>query len=245
MIPHPTWNLKDTKELILELYGKPKYIMAAQSLNSTVDRLDFARFHFHEAMSRWDAHLIDIQDCHPLEAALGSGDEETDARRARRLHELAAHVQACVHCLHTIPDILAHALYYGLALDVTTPLGERQINARNVASIVRTDSALQHLYDLFVSVHTSTDFKYLDALSNHGKHRSLVRTSVWWDMTGKAPDPVILQFSEFSYDGDKHDTRDVRPFLVAEYERISRALVDCGMELWNILKLKRESTPVA
>lgn len=239
MSVYPIWNMQETRELIADLYGKDQMLLARESLNSVVDRRDFAHFHFHEAMDRWEQHLIDIKDCNPVVVALGCGIEEIDNRRAQRMDELAAHVQACVHSLHTIPDIMAHALYYSLALDSISPLKERDIAAKKVTKKLIGDTSLQQLKDLFESMYSSGNFDYLDALNNHGKHRSIVRTAIWSDLTGKAENPIELQFSDFSYDGTRHKGRDIRSILTSEYERIARNIIDCGNELLRILKKRK------
>lgn len=237
----PTWDLQATRQMIVDLYGKDQMLLARESLNSVVDRRNFAHFHFHEAIDRWEQHLIDIKDCHPVEVALGSGDVDIDNQRAKRMHELGAHVQACVHSLHTIPDIMAHGLYYGLALNQRFPLGEREITAKSVSKKLAENSSLHHLEELFKSMYSSGDFAYLDALNNHGKHRSIVQTAIWSDLTGEAKDPISLQFSDFNHSGAKHDGRDIRSVLTNEYERIARSIIDCGVELWNVLKQRKEA----
>lgn len=239
------WDLQQTRQLIGDLFGKNQLLLARQSLNSTLDRLRFAGFHFHEAMARWDQHLEDIKEFHPFEVALGLGDEEVEHQRAKRMDELSAHVQACVQSLHAIPDILAHGIYYGLALNMKYPLAERKIAAWSVSEKLALDPSLHQLNDLFRFIYGSGDFEYLDALNNHGKHRSIVNTAVGSDLTGEAKDPISLQFSDFKYSGANHDRRDIRTVLTDEYERISKGIVDGGVELLNVLHLKKKDAAMS
>lgn len=58
---NPNWNMQETREVIADLYGKDQMLLARESLNSVIDRRDFAHFHFHEAMDRWEQYLIDIK----------------------------------------------------------------------------------------------------------------------------------------------------------------------------------------
>ena len=246
MSSYPIWDVKTTRELILSLYGKEHFLKANQSLNSALQRRDFAKFHYFEAFDRWEAHLEDIKNEDPIEVVLLTCEDEiANDRRAQRMDELAAHVHSCVHSLHTIPDTLAHALYYGLALNLSSPLKERKITASSVAKKLDEDSALTKLSDMFQSIYTSGDFTYIDALNNHGKHRSMVRPGTWFDMTGKATVPITLEFSDFSYDTARYARREIQPVLSREYERISKGVVDCGIEILNLLKeraLKPENT---
>lgn len=230
------WDLKETRELILRLHGKEQFLKANQSLNSALQRRDFARFHYFEAFDRWRAHLEDIKHEDPIEVVLACADEIANERRAQRMDELAAHVHSCVHSLHAIPDTMAHALYYGMALNLSSPLKERQITATSIAKLLDADSSLTELSRLFQSIYTGGDFAYINALNNHGKHRSMVRPSTWFDMTGKATAPITLEFSDFSYDEVSHARREIQPVISREYERISKGIVDCGIEILNVLK---------
>lgn len=239
MSANQEWDLQETRQLIGDMFGKEQLLLARQSLNSTLDRLRFAGFHFHEAMERWDQHHNDIKNFDPIHVVLGQGDEEVRHQRAERMDELSAHVQACVQSLHAIPDILAHGIYYSLALNIKYSLSERKIAAWSISQKLALDPSLRRLDDLFRSIYSAGDFEYLDALNNHGKHRSIINTAVWSDLTGLAENPISLQFSDFKYSGANYSRRDIRPVLTDEYARISKGIVQCGVELLNILKLKK------
>jgi hypothetical protein len=236
MTNYPVWDVKATKELILSLYGKEQYIKAQQSLNSSLQRRDFARFHYFVIFDRWGTHLDDIKNEDPINIVLACADEVVSDRRAQRMDELAAHVHSCVHSLHTIPDTMAHAIYYGLGLNLSLPLKERKITAAAIARGLDSDGSLKRMGDLFRSIYASGEFTYLDALNNHGKHRSMVQPATWFDMTEKSTQPITLEFSEFSYDGVSYARREIKPVLSSEYERISKSIVDCGVELMSVLK---------
>lgn len=236
MIIAPIWDVKSTRELILDMYGREQFLLANQSLNSALQRKDFARFHYFEAVDRWRAQLDDIRDIDPIEVVMACGDDSDVERRAQRMDELAAHVHACVHSLHTIPDTMAHALYYGLALNIGSTLKERQISAATVAKKLGNVGSHTKLLGFFQSIYLSGDFPFIEALNNHGKHRSLVRTGTWFDMTGRASDPVTLELSDFDFDGVRHVRREILPLLASEYERVSQAVVDCGIEMLYVLQ---------
>ena len=217
MSSYPIWDVKATKELIFDLYGKEQFLKAQQSLNSALQRRDFAKFHYFEAFDRWDAHLKDIEKDNPIHVALDCADEIAMERRAQRMDELAAHIHSCVHSLHTIPDTMAHAIYYGLALNLSSPLKERQITALAVAGRLSSDDSLGKVNDFFRSIYAGDSFSYISALNNHGKHRSMVRPATWFDMTGQALVPITLEFSEFSYDGIPYPRQEIKKILTFEY----------------------------
>jgi hypothetical protein len=236
MTESPTWDVKATRELIDKLYGNKQSLIARQSINSVLQRRDFARFHYFEAFERWDEHLEDIKDESPINIVLACADEITNEKRANLMEELAAHVHSCVHSLHTIPDIMGHALYYGLALDSNSPLSERRITAKSVAKILVLDESLTKLGELLESIYLEGSFNYIDALNNHGKHRSIIRPGTWFDLRAKSELPITLEFSEFIYDGVSYKRQQIKPILSQEYERIAASIIYCGIEFSNVLK---------
>lgn len=231
-----TWEVKKTRDLVNKLYGKKQYLIAKQSINSVLQRKDFARFHYFEAFERWDAHMEDIKNEDPINLVLACADEITNERRANLMEELAAHVHACVHSLHTIPDIMAHALYYGLSLDSRFPLNERSITAKSVAKILASNESLTTLSKLLQSIYVEGDFNYIDALNNHGKHRSIIRPGTWFDLRAKSEVPITLEFSEFIYDGINYERHEIKPILSNEFERIDANIIYCGIEFLNVLE---------
>ncbi|MBC3879614.1 hypothetical protein H8K38_17530 [Undibacterium sp. FT79W] len=126
------WNQEVTKQLIFDIYGKDQMLLARDSLVSVVERADFASFHIHEVTLRWDQHIGEVRDLKMGEVLAPTCDDRK-TRYASRFHEIGAHVQACVQSLHSFPDILSHALYYGLALDKKFKLNERDISHKAVA----------------------------------------------------------------------------------------------------------------
>jgi hypothetical protein len=231
------WDRGATKQLIFDIYGKGQMLLAKDSLVSMVERADFASFHIHEAMSRWGQHFSEVKDL-PMGELLAPTCNDRKARHATRFHEIGAHVQACVQSLHSLADILSHALYYGLALDKKFHLKEKDITYRTVAKKLAVDRSLEPLRRLFESIFTDGEFNYLTALDNHGKHRSIVASAVWFHV-GPDPKPVSLEFLGFIYAGTRYEGRPVLPFLICEYERIDMRMVECGIELHNVLQQRK------
>ncbi|MCY0915214.1 hypothetical protein [Massilia antarctica] len=89
---------------------------------------------------------------------------------------------------------------------------------------------------------TSGRAKYLAALSNHSKHRSTVKNLVSLDMMGTDPEPIRLNFESFNYGNKEFDQHEVLPLLEAEFNRISKIVVDSGIELHRILQAKFSSS---
>ncbi|MGZ9713885.1 hypothetical protein ACXX82_24110 [Glaciimonas sp. GNP009] len=231
------WDRGATKQLIFDIYGKNQMLLARDSLLSMVERAGFASFHILEATRRWNQHCSEVKEL-PMGEILAPMCEDRKKRHGDRLHEIGAHVQACVQSIHSIADILSHALYYGLAMDRECPLNERNIDYRTVAEKLAGDQSLLTLRKLFESIAKEGEFKYLEALNNHGKHRSIVTSAVWFHV-GAGPKTISLEFLGFKYSKTQYEGRPVLPFLVGEYERIHIRMNECGNELHNILLLRR------
>lgn len=86
----------------------------------------------------------------------------------------------------------------------------------------------------FASLVEGDDWKHLDALVNEGKHRSVARAGVTFDMTGKAAAPYWMRSEGFFRHGDYakgFPAREALPFLRAEWDRISVAIGAVGLAI--------------
>jgi hypothetical protein len=59
-------------------------------------------------------------------------------------------------------------------------------------------------------------------------------------MTGQALVPITLEFSEFSYDSIPYPRQEIKKILTFEYERISKSIVDCGIEMLILLRSRAD-----
>ena len=227
------WDLQETRTLVRARHGREQLEIARLSLGSTIDRREYARYHYHEAMELFDSHIGELHSSQRLfTVILGGNDEDEQDEFHQHLDRIGAHVTACVQSLHAIADIFAHAIYYSLGYNLLpSALSERQISLVPVKKMLSSKREHVGLAKALGSLSSHSDFKYLSALANHGKHRSLVRPKLWLHMTDKAPDPYTLQFQQFTYDGKPYAQRDIRPFLQSEFNRISVIVVETGNEL--------------
>lgn len=232
------WDRGATKQLIFDLYGEGQLMLANASLISMVERADFAGFHIREATWRWDQQMREGQGL-TIEELFSPTCDVRKTWLDRRFHEIGAHVQACVQSLHSLADILSHALYYGLALNKKFNLSERDITYKAVAKKLALDQSLVALHEIFYSF-TEGEFNYLTALDNHGKHRSIVESTVWFH-DNTVPKIAVLEFLGFTYAGTCFRGRPILPFLIAEYERINICMIECGIELHKVLQLRKQS----
>ncbi|MGE8189809.1 hypothetical protein [Pseudomonas sp. NPDC086278] len=143
--------------------------------------------------------------------------------------QAAAHITACVQSMHTVADMLAHTLYYayGMNLDKEKAVDAHRVGIRTVSQRLPEGKVKDQL-KLLVE-HES--FVYLSALTNHSKHRSMVKTSYSLDVTGEAATSHGLKFSGFEYGDQEFPERWVRPTLEAEYNRQAVLVVSIGQAL--------------
>lgn len=156
--------------------------------------------------------------------------------------KIRANITAFVQSLHAVADTCSHMLYYSLALDrLQTPLKERDIYANKVLKLLeqrRNDGYPEYdkLCKLFCEMTTADDYKYLNALTNTSKHRSIVRSELNEDATGRRKEKWILFLESFWYAGEFFEKTNAREFMRKEHDRIQHLTVNIGVELNHVLK---------
>lgn len=229
-----TWNREEVKHLVAFSYGKTQAELAYQSMNSTIDRQEYARYHYHNAKKLFDQHVEKLHS--PISFMKASIESSEELNQC--IWEIGAHVTACVQSLHSMGDIFAHAIYYALGYNLKQPppLSERKIDLHSVKRELEKTAEHVNLAQELVLLASGDDFTYLGALSNHSKHRSLIRTGMWGYITGKKLDPYTLEFQEFIYDKKTYPSRSILPFLQSEFDRQSLRIHEAGNVLNSVLK---------
>lgn len=232
------WDRDEARKLVALRYGKTQAELACQSMNSTIDRQEYARYHYRNAKNLFETCVGKFDSPVNLLKISTGGNEDARDEFNQCIWEIGAHVTACVQSLHAMGDIFAHAIYYALGynLKLSPPLLERKICLYAVKR--ELDRTLEHQdiaqeLDLLAS---GDDFAYLGALSNHSKHRSLIRSGLWVDFTGEKLDPYTLEFQGFIYDKKPYSRRLVLPFLQSEFDRQSLRIFEIGDVLNSVLK---------
>jgi hypothetical protein len=124
------WDYQKTETAIERCYGKNQLKLASPSLRSAVDRHQYARIHYHATLDLLDEIVkTQFQDKGFLKVILSNDESECACFHDFSL-KVGAHVTACIQSLHAAVDILAHAVYYSLALDrIPKPLEARKITS--------------------------------------------------------------------------------------------------------------------
>lgn len=233
------WSIEEAKNLVKTSYGKMQAELAYQSMGSTIDRQEYARYHYHNAKNLFDKYVGKLHSPENfVKMSWGGGDEGDQDEFHQCIWEIGAHVTACVQSLHAMADIFAHAIYYALGYNLKpSPLSERDINLNAVKRKLEQTAKHNNLAHELASLASGDDFAYLGALANHSKHRSLIRSGLYADLTGKKPNPYTLEFQEFTFDKTSYPRRPILPFLQSEFDRQSLRVIESGNVLNSVLKV--------
>ncbi|QHF45976.1 hypothetical protein PspS35_20090 [Pseudomonas sp. S35] len=234
---NPTWDIGLTEELVTAVFGATQWKKAHPSVRSMTDRPQFCRYHYHEALDMMNGYI----ESKLKETGLWGVYEDYDEFSYLML-KIRANITAFVQSLHAVADTCSHMLYYSLALDnLPRPLKERDIYAKEVLKLLEQqraagNSEYDKLCRFFREITTGDDYKYLNALTNTSKHRSIVRSELNEDATGKREEKWILFLESFWYAGELFEKTNAREFMRKEHDRIQYLTVNIGVELNDILK---------
>jgi hypothetical protein len=233
---NPTWDIGLTGELVTAVFGAAQWEKAHPSVRSMTDRPKFCCYHYHEALDMMNGYI----ESKLKETGLW-GVKDYDEFSYLML-KIRANITAFVQSLHAVADTCSHMLYYSLALDkLPRPLKKRHIYAKEVLKLLEQQRDAGHpeydkLCGFFREITTGDDYKYLNALTNTSKHRSIVRSELNEDATGKREEKWILFLESFWYEGELFEKTNAREFMRKEHDRIQPLTVNIGVELNNILK---------
>ena len=234
---NPQWDVRLTGKLITAVFGAVQWKKAHPSVRSMTDRPEFCRYHYHEALDMMNEYI----ESNLKETGLWGVYEDYDEFSYLML-KIRANIVAFVQSLHAVADTCSHMLYYSLALDkLPRPLKERDIHAKEVLKLLEQQRDAGHpeynkLCRLFREITTGDGYKYLNALTNTSKHRSVVRPELNEDATGKREDKWILFLESFWYAGELFEKTNAREFMQKEHDRIQPLTVNIGVELNEVLK---------
>lgn len=234
---NPTWDIGLTGELVTAVFGAAQWKKAHPSVRSMAERPVFCHYHYHEALGMMNGYI----ESNLNETGLSGIYEDYD-EFSYLMQKIRANIVAFVQSLHAVADTCSHMLYYSLALDkLSSPLKERDICAKYVLKVLEQqritgNSDYDKLCMLFCEVTAGEDYKYLCALANTLKHRSIVRPELNEDFTGMRDERWILFLESFSYAGELFGKTNAREFMQKEHDRIQPLTVSIGVELNEVLK---------
>lgn len=237
-----SWDIKETRNLVTDLFGSEQVELVRASLNSLVERRDFARYHFQEYKSILVTHIDSkFGEKHILELTLPLHNEECFSID-NALNQAAANVVACLQSLHCITDTLSYALYYAVGLNMSgTPLAPHRISAVTVKNAFAEMANLSGVASLIGQITDNPTLKHLDALVNHSKHRSIVRPSLNVDLRKSSGPTYNLEFPSIEYKGNHYPIADVQEFMENAYSVLSSQVNATGNALNAALRSMRST----
>ncbi len=231
------WNLKDTYALVRTVYGREQEMLAKASTQSLVDRLNFARYHYGEIRRLQRA----FERKHLAQGLLVDLFAQDGARKRAALESLmvkaGAHATAAIQSVHTIPDILAHAVYYSTRQQIkrSSPQG-RSVSIGTVLQVLESCPDLAELADVLRRATVGESWNHLSAIANSSKHRSVVRAVLSEDLTGNRQNFRELHISAFERDGRPYPAVALQALLELEHDRLSTLIVEAGHALGTYLR---------
>jgi hypothetical protein len=239
---NPIWNMEEARQLIAELYGPAQMELARPSLSSVVNRRDQANILWHSTRTVISTFKR-YAKTRPLFTMHWSSDKRERARYVLNERRAQAYVTALIQSLHSLSDLYAHGLYFGLELNkLPKALEDREINASRVRDKLNAPD-LVALRDLFQSLFEGGEFKHLAAISNSSKHRNVVGVNIHQNMTDVG-EPVHLEFPAFKYNDVEYPAVPVKEFTEREFNRCAKLIVDIGNELNAVLKARKAARSV-
>jgi len=237
MSEHLQWDIGLTGELVISIFGAAQWVRAHPSVRSMTDRPEFCRYHYHEALGMMNRYVEGTLKESGLLGVYQDYDEFSYL-----MLKIRANITAFAQSLHAVPDTCSHMLYHCLALDkLPNPLKERDVSAKTVLKVLERERDADHpeygrLCGMFEAIAEGDDYKYLNALTNTLKHRSIIRPQLNQDVTGKRAERYVLFLESFWYAGDYFKELDVREFMQRAHDRIQPLTVDIGVELNHVLR---------
>jgi len=227
------WNIKELKSKVLKTHGKPSYITLSPSLNSLIERQDFTRYHYHEAKNILEKYMNEINTAEEIFQLVfsdpGSETEkfETDRLRAR------AHITGCIQSLHSVSDIFSHVIYYSLNLKHAK--NERDITLYNVKKWLDQEKNHHELKNSLEKLTDHQNYKYLTAISNYSKHRSIISINFQLNLKKSGKEMKELVFPPFTYNGKRYPSMPAYEFLTSEFDRESKLIIEAGFKLNQLI----------
>lgn len=238
------WHVEETRRLITEYYGAAQMALTRDSLRATTHRLTHAQYHFQEAKrllnERIDAHL-DKQNIITLTFPTTSEDWN-DLNDCLMMVE--AHMLACAQAIHSIPDTLAHVVYYALGFNLSPKhLPDRKISACTVSELLRNIvGPYAPVLNCIEVLLQNAPFQKIDALVNYTKHRGAVEPNLWVGPMGYDA-PYVMRFGAFAYDDFSHPQREIEELIAPAYEAASHAVVNTGNAINHVLSGQNFNPP--
>jgi hypothetical protein len=237
-----SWNLEKTKALVEAQLGEAQSKHLSDSLSSIADREFFAGYHFHEHKRLLKEGLDAKYGAEFAMDAILPITETNIQEHVEMSKRVSAHIIALIQSMHALGDTLAFSVAYALGLNIgDSGIQERDISFKRVIDESRKRMGTIPLADKLSEIYTNEEFRYLSALANHCKHRSIIEPKVTF-FPQEAPEAVYaLKFNGFNFNGAEYPPRLAVEFMEPLYIWLTHKIVECGICLNEILEKKMAS----
>ncbi len=227
------WDLNETYLLVRRVFCRGQELLVRESARSVTDRQAFSSYHFSEALRLSKAfernHLAGARTILEIHV---EGAEKKERAFQVYIVKAGAHSLAAVQSLHAIPDVFAHAVYFASGQNMQPhALDDPEISLPGVAGCLKKDKRFAALSAPLLSIQSGSGWSHLAAVSNMGKHRSIVRAAYNEDWTGKRAELRELRVSAFERHGKPYPAVSLRELFEPEYERLMKSVISIGHEL--------------
>lgn len=207
-------------------YGKDQLKITTRSLDSIFENQDFAKYHYFEIKKLISGHLDSGKTGKDYFQLVMSTDSNVRESEEQFSTSCKAHIISLLRNMHSIPDLLAHVVYFCLGFNINseTSLDESKVSLFNVKKILENNPKYRKLLELLTCLSVNDDFKYLKDLGNYTKHRANVIPKLSYSMEHEGEDVYKFTFEAFK----KYPETPAIKFLNREYNRESEQIIIIG-----------------
>lgn len=217
-----TWNLDELRSNVERKYGTAQKNKLCACLSSLHERPFHAIYHFQEAEKTIDSVIDrDNPTRDHIRLILGSASNNEDSQMT--IFKINVHLIACILAMHSISDILSHAIHYSLNL--------KEESKVSIYKIIRNNNTPTIIREKLQILTEHIDYNYLCSLANHSKHHSLTLAMPSVNITANKSG---MKFSAFYHNNSYYFEHWAIDFLTKEYSRQNALMISIGKDL-NLL----------
>lgn len=189
--------------------------------------MNHARYHFQEARSILrEAIDARLEGRSIYQIVLPAPEWEGGTDLTFPLMKVEANVIAAALSIHSIVDILAHVVYFSLALDrQPTAPKRRGVSMNTVRKFLDEAGQYKDILRQLKLLATAPELRPVAKIANHTKHHGLVESVVRVEPTNGSS-PYSFEFGKFP--GLSDGEREVEAVIGPAYLRTSEAVVRTG-----------------
>ncbi|QLQ02290.1 MAG: hypothetical protein HZY77_04945 [Thiobacillus sp.] len=234
----PRWDVALTRQLIEQRYGREQLYRARHCLRAVHERQRHARYHFQEAKRLLKTHIDDRLETESIHALTLFPEAKERATLDECLMMVEANMIACAQGIHSIPDSLAHVVYFALGQNLgPKPLKECDVSVRSIVTVLAASTPKHiEIEHILRGVADQPSFAALNAIVNHGKHRGIVEPCLAIEPVGRDT-PYAMEFGAITYGGRNYPEREIEEVIAPAYEVASHAVVDIGNAINRALSI--------